>query len=123
MLDHVSYIVSPKDAEDCADFYSILGFRRIEPPDSLKDRAIWLRLDDTTIHLIFRDSEGVDVAQSLPGAGHVAFVIDQYEIVTGALETAGLTVDRRAEHWGAPRCLVTDPAGNCTELMAAPPAP
>ncbi|MGB0872687.1 MAG: VOC family protein [Solirubrobacterales bacterium] len=122
MLDHVSYIVSPKDAEACVGFYSILGFSRIEPPDALKHRAIWMRLGDTTIHLIFRDSDGVDVVRSLPGSGHVAYVVEQYEAVVGALERAGLDVDRRTEYWGAPRCLVGDPAGNSVELMAAPPA-
>ncbi|MGB1584226.1 MAG: VOC family protein [Solirubrobacterales bacterium] len=123
MLDHVSYIVSPKDAEACAGFYSILGFGRIEPPDALKQRAIWLRLGDTSIHLVFRDSDGVDVVRSLPGAGHVAYVIEQYEMVVGALESAGQKVDHRTEYWGKPRCLVADPAGNSIELMAAPPAP
>lgn len=121
MLDHVSYIVPPKDAEACAGFYSILGFRRVDPPEGLKARTIWMSLGDTTIHLIFRESDGSDVLESQPGNGHVAFVIDQYEVVVGALETAGVSVDHRSEYWGAPRCLISDPAGNKIELMAAPP--
>lgn len=122
MIDHVSFNVTPQQAEACAGFYELLGFARIEPPAGLGERSIWLQSGAGSIHLMFRDRDGVDVDDAgSPGGGHVALVVPSYAAITGALATAGVEIDPRSEYWGAPRCYVRDPAGNRVELMAAPP--
>lgn len=122
MIDHVSFSVTPAQAEACAGFYELLGFARIEPPAGLGARSIWLKSGSTAIHLMFRDRDGVDVPESGPvGAGHVALVVPAYSATVGALQAAGVEVEPRSEYWDAPRSYVRDPAGNRVELMAAPP--
>lgn len=123
MIEHVSFTVSRADSEACAGFYELLGFKRIEPPAGLGDRSIWLKRGDTSLHLMFRDRDGVDIATSPePGAGHVAVVVDQYPAVVAALAAAGVTVEPRSEYWSSPRSYVRDPAGNLVELMQAAPS-
>lgn len=122
MVDHVSFEVSRTDAEACAGFYELLGMARVEPPAGLGERSIWLVRDDSSIHLVFRDRDGTDVASSQPAAaGHTALVVPDYDKVIAALRAAGTTIDERSAYWGAARCYVKDPAGNRLELMAAPP--
>ncbi len=122
MIDHVSFAVSRADALACAGFYELLGFKRIEPPAGLGDRSIWLARGQSSIHLMFRDRDGQDLAQSpRPAAGHVALVVDNYEAVVSALTSAGTPVEPRTEYWGSPRSYARDPAGNRVELMAFAP--
>ena len=101
--------------EPCVAFYELLGFRRVEPPPTLRERATWLERKDTQFHLMY-----VDEPSTLPN-GHAAVVVDDYEATFEALTTAGHAPERRPEHWGSPRCFVRDPAGNLIELMAFPP--
>lgn len=121
MIEHVSFNVTPSQAEACAGFYELVGFARVEPPAGLGERSIWLTRGGTSIHLMHRDRDGADVAGSEPGAGHVALVVDGYDSVVGALRAAGVTIDERSAYWGSPRCYVADPAGNRVELMAFAP--
>jgi catechol 2,3-dioxygenase-like lactoylglutathione lyase family enzyme len=118
LIEHVSFTVSRSDAESCAGFYELLGFVRVEPPAGLGDRSIWLKHGATSLHLMFRDRDGVDIASSPePGAGHVALVVENYQAVTNALNAAGAIVEPRTEYWGSPRSYVRDPAGHLVELM------
>jgi catechol 2,3-dioxygenase-like lactoylglutathione lyase family enzyme len=122
VIEHISFNVSRSDAEACAGFYELLGFARVEPPAGLGDRSIWLTHGGTSLHLMFRDRDGQDLAQSpAPGAGHVAVVVEQYEAIVEALGVAGVSVEPRTEYWGSPRAYVRDPAGNTVELMAFGP--
>ncbi|MGK2878879.1 MAG: VOC family protein [Solirubrobacterales bacterium] len=122
MIEHVSFNVSRGDAQACAGFYKLLGFVVIEPPAGLGDRSIWLARAGTSLHLMFRDRDGVDLTESPePGTGHIALVVDQYDAIIGALTAAGTSIDPRSEYWGSPRAYVRDPAGNTVELMAFPP--
>ncbi len=121
MIDHVSFAVPPGKAGECATFYELLGFTRVEPPAGLGERSIWLARGSSAIHLMFRDGDGVDVEASEPGRGHVAFVVDDYDALLGLLAAAGVSTESRTAYWGAPRCYTQDPAGNRVELMAAPP--
>lgn len=115
-------MVTPADAQACAGFYELLGFEPVEPPAGLGERSIWLKSGSTAIHLVFRDRDGADVAESGPaGAGHVALVLPNYPAAVGALLAAGVEFEPRSEYWGAARAYVRDPAGNHVELMAAPP--
>jgi hypothetical protein len=60
---------------------------------------------------------------TVPRRGHVAIVAPDFERAFAALEDAGFEVERRREHWGAPRAKAVAPGGHVVELMAAPPQP
>lgn len=115
MLQHVSLEIRPADAERCAAFWELLGFERVEPPETLAQRTTWVQRGATQIHLLHSDEP---VA---PPKGHAAVVAEDYERTLGSLREAGFEPDPRPEHWGAPRCFVRDPAGHRVEVMAAPP--
>src|SRR4051794_11452805 len=116
MLQHVTLEVRRDQGEECADFYELLGFKRVTPPESLRDRALWLQSGATQIHLMY-----VEEPVTMP-RGHVAVVLDDYDRRVEALRAAGFEVELRARHWGAPRAYVHDPAGGLVEVMAyAPP--
>ena len=115
MLQHVSIETRPEDAPACARFYELVGFREVDPPPTLADRATWLERDGTQIHLMFADDPVI------PPKGHHAVVVGDFEETLAALRAAGFEPESRDEHWGAPRSFVNDPAGHVVELMAAPP--
>jgi catechol 2,3-dioxygenase-like lactoylglutathione lyase family enzyme len=115
VIQHVAVEVREELAHACADFWALLGFRRVEPPPTLRDRALWVERGGTQIHLLFADEP---VA---PPQGHVAVVAEDYERAFTALAQAGHEPEARTEHWGAARCFVRDPAGHRVELMAAAP--
>ena len=117
MIQHVTFEVARARWDDCVAFYALLGFERVAPPPSLAERAAWLQLGPTQLHLMDVESPVV-----LP-RGHVAVVVDTYDETLAALRAAGHDVEPRAEHWGSPRAYVRDPAGNLVELMSFPPAP
>ncbi len=121
MIEHVSFAVTPAQAEACAGFYELLGFERVTPPAGLGARSIWLSRGGSSIHLMHTERGGEPVAASAPGAGHVALVVAGYDAVLAMLRAAGTAVDERTEYWGAARSYVRDPAGNLVELMAAAP--
>ena len=114
-VQHVALEVRRSEVEACVAFYGLLGFTRVEPPESLADRAAWLQSGATQIHLMWVDEPVV------PPQGHVAVVASDYASVTEALRSAEFEVEPRAQHWGAARCFVRDPAGHRVEVMAAPP--
>lgn len=121
MIDHVSFAVTPAQAESCAGFYELLGFTRVVPPGGLGARSIWLARGTTAIHLMFETADGELVERSDPGTGHVAFVVDDYAASLALLRAAGVEINERSEYWGSPRCYLRDPAGNRVELMAFAP--
>jgi catechol 2,3-dioxygenase-like lactoylglutathione lyase family enzyme len=115
-LQHVSLEVPPAGADAEEAFWALLGFRALEVPDALAERARWVGPGDgTQVHLLLAEDA---VA---PPQGHVAVVVADFEAAVEALRGAGLAVDPRAEHWGAARAFVRSPAGHRVELMAAPP--
>jgi catechol 2,3-dioxygenase-like lactoylglutathione lyase family enzyme len=115
VVQHVTFEITREQAEPCVDFYALLGFRRAEPPPSLRERAAWVERRGTQVHLMW-----VDEPVTLP-RGHVAVVVEDYDATLEALREAGHEPEPRREHWGSPRALVHDPAGNLVELMAFPP--
>ena len=116
MLQHVTLEV-PRDRVDaCAAFWTLLGFERVEPPEPLGERAVWMQREGTQIHLMHVDDPVV------PPQGHAAVVAADDGRAFAALRDAGHDPEPRTEHWGAPRCFVRDPAGHRVEVMAAPPA-
>ena len=115
MIQHVALEVRRDRWDACVEFYALVGFERVQPPPSLADRAAWVQLGPTQLHLLHVDEPVV-----LP-RGHVAVVVDDYDATLAALRNAGHDVEPRAEHWGSPRAYVHDPAGNLVELMAFAP--
>lgn len=115
MLHHVAIEVTPERAPACRDFYRLVGFAPVQPPPSLRDRALWLERDGTQVHLLLSPEP---VA---PPEGHLAVVVEDYDRVIEALRDAGHSPQPRAEHWGSPRAFVRDPAGHRVEVMAFPP--
>ena len=115
MIQHVTLEVRREQAEECAAFWALLGFERVQPPESLADRALWLQHGPTQVHLMW-----VEDPVALP-RGHVAVVLEDWEGTLGSLRAAGHGPEPRREHWGSPRAYVHDPAGNLVELMAFAP--
>ena len=115
MLQHVSLEVRRDQVDGCIAFWELVGFRRVEPPATLGERAAWVECRGTQVHLLFADDPVT------PPQGHAAVVVDEYDRTLTALREAGFAPEPRAEHWGAPRAFVIDPAGHRVELMAAPP--
>ena len=115
VIQHVTVELPRERVEECAAFWALLGFRRVEPPPTLRDRAIWVERGGTQVHLMYVDRPVV------PPKAHVAVVVEDYPGSFRALSDAGHDPEPRPEHWGVPRCFVRDPAGHRVEVMAAPP--
>lgn len=115
MIHHVALETRREDAEEAARFWSLLGFARVEPPQSLADRAVWLEREGTQVHLMYADEP------TAPRDGHAAVVAPDYEATLARLRDAGYEPDPRPEHWGAPRCFVRAPGGHRVEVMSRAP--
>jgi catechol 2,3-dioxygenase-like lactoylglutathione lyase family enzyme len=114
-LQHVSIEVRPADAGACVEFYELLGFARVDPPETLRDHAVWVEREGTQVHLMLIDDPVV------PPHGHLAVVAPDYDKTMSALRRAGFDPEPRRQHWGAARAFVRDPSGARVEVMAAPP--
>jgi len=115
MLHHVGIEVAPDDVERSVELWEVLGFEWVEPPPTLSE-YVWLERKGTQVHLMPTGSPTV------PPRGHTAIVVADFEATVAALAERGFEVERRREHWGAPRAIVIAPGGHRVELMAAPPA-
>ena len=118
MLQHVTIELTRDQVSPCVGFYALLGFARVEPPQSLAGRATWVERDGTQVHLMPVDEPVV------PPSGHHAVLVDRddYDATLNALRDAGFDPEPRKEHWGAARCFVRNPAGHRVEVMAGTPA-
>lgn len=114
MLHHVGIEVVPAEIERSVGFWEALGFERVEPPPTLSEFT-WLERDGTQVHLMPTDEPTV------PPRGHTAIVVADFEGALGELGELGFEVERRREHWGAPRARAVAPGGHRVELMASPP--
>ncbi|MGN6254891.1 MAG: VOC family protein [Solirubrobacterales bacterium] len=116
MLHHIGIEVAPGQIEATSGFFELLGFERVEPPETLREYT-WLEREGTQVHLMPREEPVV------PEAGHLAVVTPDFEAALQRLQDAGFQPERRREHWGEPRAWAVAPSGHRVELMAAPPAP
>jgi catechol 2,3-dioxygenase-like lactoylglutathione lyase family enzyme len=114
MLHHVGIEVAPAEIERSVELWQLLGFELVEPPESLSEFT-WLERGGTQVHLMPAESPTV------PPRGHTAVVVADFESTFAALGEHGFEVERRREHWGAPRAVVIAPTGHRIELMAHPP--
>jgi catechol 2,3-dioxygenase-like lactoylglutathione lyase family enzyme len=116
MLHHVGIEVTPAAIERTVELFQLLGFELVEPPETLREFT-WLEREGTQVHLMPTE------AATVPSPGHTAVVVAGFERVFAALAEHDFKVERRREHWGAPRALTFTPDGHRVELMAHPPAP
>lgn len=114
MLHHVGIEVAPAEIERTVELWQLLGFELVEAPQTLSEFT-WLERDGTQIHLMPTEPPAV------PRRAHTAVVVDDFERAFAGLEEHGFAVERRREHWGAPRAFTYTPDGHRVELMAAPP--
>jgi hypothetical protein len=115
VIHHVALEIRREDVGEAERFWALLGFARVDPPASLRDRAVWLERAGTQVHLMYADDP---VA---PPSGHVAVVAPDYDAVLASLGAAGFDPEPRPEHWGAPRSFVRMPGGHRVEVMSRPP--
>ncbi|HEV7398943.1 MAG TPA: VOC family protein [Solirubrobacterales bacterium] len=116
MLHHVGIEVRPAEIERSVELWQLLGFELVEPPESLSEFT-WLERGGTQVHLMPTESPTV------PPRGHTAVAVADFEPTFAALREHDFEVERRREHWGAPRAAVISPGGHRIELMAQPPKP
>jgi glyoxalase/bleomycin resistance protein/dioxygenase superfamily protein len=116
MLHHVALETRPADVDDAVAFWRILGFSLVDAPPTLTGTATWLERNGTQIHLLYAEEPTV------APQGHPAVVVEDFDSVYAAVEAAGHPIERRREHWGAPRARAVSPGGHQVELMAAPPS-
>jgi catechol 2,3-dioxygenase-like lactoylglutathione lyase family enzyme len=115
MLQHVSIEVPASEAERTVEFWALLGFDRVEPPEPLRGYVTWLEREGTQIHLIHTDEA------SVPALGHAAVVAPDFQQAFDAVASAGFEVEESQRLWGARRAFAIAPAGHRVELMEAPP--
>jgi catechol 2,3-dioxygenase-like lactoylglutathione lyase family enzyme len=115
MLHHIGIEVAPAEIERTVALWQLLGFELVEPPTSLSEFT-WLEREGTQVHLMPTESPTV------PSRGHTAVVVADFEGALAALAEHGFEVERRREHWGAPRARALAPDGHRIELMAHPPS-
>jgi catechol 2,3-dioxygenase-like lactoylglutathione lyase family enzyme len=116
MLHHVGIEVAPGDVEPAVGFFELLGFERVQPPETLREFT-WLERAGTQVHLMPEEEPTV------PSPGHLAVVVDDIEATVARVRKAGFEVEPKREHWGRARALAIAPGGHRVELMAAPPSP
>jgi hypothetical protein len=114
MLHHVGIEVAPADIEAVVGFFELLGFERVEPPETLREFT-WVERAETQVHLMPEEEPTV------PSPGHLAVVVEDFDGTVARVHEAGFEIEPKREHWGQPRALAIAPGGHRVELMAAPP--
>jgi catechol 2,3-dioxygenase-like lactoylglutathione lyase family enzyme len=117
VLHHVSLEIAPDDVDRTAEFFGLLGFKRIPAPDSIAPFVTWLEAGTTQVHLIHTPEP------TTPLLGHPAVVAGDFEATIGRMRDAGFQVEDADELWGQPRSFAVLPGGQRVEVMAAPPRP
>ena len=56
MLQHVSIEIAPDQADAAVEFWSLLGFGRVESPEALGGYVTWLEREGTQIFVPIRVS-------------------------------------------------------------------
>jgi catechol 2,3-dioxygenase-like lactoylglutathione lyase family enzyme len=108
VIQHVSLESHRDDADAHRRFWTALGFTEVTPPESLRERSLWLQSGATQIHLLWADDPVV------PPEGHVAVCVSDLD----ALE---IELEERTRHWGERRVYARAPGGHVVELFETPP--
>ena len=131
MLQHAGIEIAPEEVDRAVEFFTILGFTRVQPPPSLAEGYTWVEREGTQVHLMHEPrpapADPATEAPSRHGAGappprdHLALVVEDFDIALARLQEHGFEVQPGREHWGARRALAHCPGNHRIELMAAPP--
>jgi hypothetical protein len=116
VLHHVTLDIIPADLGRAAEFWVMLGFSRVEPPEDLAADYTWFEREGTQIHL--RHTE-----EPRRSHGHAAIVVPDFERTLERLTESGFEIAPKRERWGSARAEAIAPGGHRVELMAAPPPP
>jgi hypothetical protein len=116
MLHHVTLEIAPVELGRAGEFWALLGFAKVEPPEDLADRFSWFEHDGTQVHLMH-----VEESETTPH-GHTAVVVPDFGETIERLEESGFEVAPKRERWGSARAEAIAPGGHRIELMASPPA-
>jgi catechol 2,3-dioxygenase-like lactoylglutathione lyase family enzyme len=114
-LQHVTFEVIPDHVEPHIAFWALLGYEVIETPEPLRGRAIWMRREQSDVHLL------IDDAPVVPPRAHAAFVIDDWDRRLAALHDAGYESSPAMRLWESERVYLRAPGGHRVEIMSAPP--
>jgi hypothetical protein len=114
-LHHVGIELAPADVERAVEFFSLLGFERVDPPPALADGFTWLERDGTQVHLMH------DQRPTVPARAHLAVVTPDLDATVSRLHEHGFETRPGREHWGAPRAHAIAPGGHRIELMSSAP--
>jgi catechol 2,3-dioxygenase-like lactoylglutathione lyase family enzyme len=117
LLQHVSIEVPPAEIERTVEFWGLIGFTRVDPPEPIAEHTTWLEREGTQIHLIHAE------AASVPALGHVAVVASDFDATLRRVAAGGFEVEEARQLWGRRRAFAIAPAGHRVELMQAPPPP
>jgi catechol 2,3-dioxygenase-like lactoylglutathione lyase family enzyme len=134
VLHHVSLEVPPEQIERSVEFWRLLGFAQIEPPEPIAAIVTWFEQTPPPTHASFAAKAAhaqtptqIHLIQSteptVPRAGHAAVVAEDFQGTFDRLTAAGFEVKEARELWGERRAFATAPGGHLVEMMAAPPAP
>ena len=115
MLQHVSVEVAPADAERTVEFWRVVGFTPVVPPEPLRGYVTWLERNGTQIHLIHTEQATV------PQLGHTAVVVDDWAGTVEGVRAGGFELEEARDLWGARRAFAIAPGGHRVELMESPP--
>jgi catechol 2,3-dioxygenase-like lactoylglutathione lyase family enzyme len=105
VIHHVALETRPADVQAEVAWWARLGFERVAPPPSLRDRAAWVQRGGQQVHLLLTDEPRT--------AGHLALVVDAWP--------PPVEHEERAQHWDAPRAYARTPGGHLVELTLAAP--
>ena len=82
-IHHVALEIRREEVDAEAGFWALLGFHRVKPPETLRDRAVWVQREGRQVHLMYADDP---VA---PPYGHTAMVAEDYDAVVERLRGGG----------------------------------
>ncbi|HEX6753939.1 MAG TPA: VOC family protein [Solirubrobacterales bacterium] len=116
MLHHATLEVAPAELGRAAEFWVMVGFTKIVPPADLAAEFTWFEREGTQIHLAHTESP-------MPGAGHIAIVVPDFERTLERLRDSGFEVADKRERWASQRAEAIAPGRHRVELMSQPPAP
>jgi hypothetical protein len=116
MLHHAGIEIAPADVDRAVLLFELLGFQQVEPPSMLGEGFTWVEREGTQIHFLHEADPVV------PPAGHVAVHVPDFDAALERLREHDFDPVPHRELWGVPRSVITLPAGQRVEMMAAPPA-
>jgi catechol 2,3-dioxygenase-like lactoylglutathione lyase family enzyme len=116
MLQHAGIEIAPADVARAVLLFELLGFQQVEPPPMLGEGFTWVEREGTQIHFLH------DEHPVVPSRGHVAVHVPDFDAALERLRAHDFDPVAHRELWGVPRYVVTLPAGQRVEMMAAPPA-